>query len=90
MRPALSANWKYAGRTGASRALDYAVVDHFFINYLAFLSGLALIEQEGGSAEQYLEVTCRPLAYRWIEEEAGCARRYRMVEKFIARFFGCS
>lgn len=52
----LSAVWKYAGPTGASRALDYAVVDHFLANYVSFLSGLSLMEAEGVDVEQYFDL----------------------------------
>lgn len=52
----LSASWKYCGKTGSSRALDYAVVDHFLANYVCFLSGLSLMEAEGVDIEQYFDL----------------------------------
>lgn len=58
----LSAAWKYAGKTGASRALDYAVVDLFFANYVAFLSNLALMEREGANVEHFFELAQQRLS----------------------------
>jgi 3-hydroxyisobutyrate dehydrogenase-like beta-hydroxyacid dehydrogenase len=37
----------YSGPIGASRALDYAVVDLYFINYLSWLSNAAMLDAEG-------------------------------------------
>eukprot|EP01063_Lacrimia_lanifica_P031449 TRINITY_DN5180_c0_g2_i1.p1 TRINITY_DN5180_c0_g2~~TRINITY_DN5180_c0_g2_i1.p1 ORF type:complete len:310 (+),score=114.36 TRINITY_DN5180_c0_g2_i1:34-963(+) len=37
----------YAGVTGASRALDYAVVDMFMANYLFYTANLSMLEAEG-------------------------------------------
>ena len=37
----------YSGPIGASRALDYAVVDLYFVNYLSWLSNAAMLEAEG-------------------------------------------
>jgi 3-hydroxyisobutyrate dehydrogenase-like beta-hydroxyacid dehydrogenase len=37
----------FSGPVGASRALDYAVVDLYFVNFLSFLSNAAMLEAEG-------------------------------------------
>lgn len=38
---------RYAGPVGASRALDYAVVDLAFVNLLSFISSSPMLEKEG-------------------------------------------
>ena len=37
----------FCGRVGSSRALDYAVVDLAFVNYVAFAANAAMLEREG-------------------------------------------
>ena len=37
----------FCGTVGASRALDYAVVDLYLVNYLSFAANLAMLEREG-------------------------------------------
>lgn len=43
----------YSGGVGASRALDYAVVDLYFVNFLSFLSNAAMLEAEGVDLHLY-------------------------------------
>ena len=43
----------FSGPVGASRALDYAVVDLYFVNFLSFLSNAAMLEAEGVDTALY-------------------------------------
>jgi len=42
----------FCGAVGAGRAMDYAVVDLFFVNLLSFLSNKAALEREGVDVKQ--------------------------------------
>lgn len=52
----LSSLWKYAGPTGASRALDYALVDIFLANFVSFASGLSLMDAENVEMDHFFEL----------------------------------
>lgn len=43
------------GKVGASRALDYGVVDLAFINFLSFASNLEMMEREGVDPKIFFE-----------------------------------
>eukprot|EP00930_Biecheleria_cincta_P072399 TRINITY_DN59804_c0_g1_i1.p1 TRINITY_DN59804_c0_g1~~TRINITY_DN59804_c0_g1_i1.p1 ORF type:complete len:348 (+),score=63.53 TRINITY_DN59804_c0_g1_i1:105-1046(+) len=52
----------FAGNIGASRALDYAVVDLFFANVLSFMSSAAALEKEGVDIKQVVQEAQKRLA----------------------------
>jgi len=43
----------FAGKVGSARALDYAVVDLYFVNYLCFAANAAMLEAEGVDVSQF-------------------------------------
>eukprot|EP01062_Namystynia_karyoxenos_P047704 TRINITY_DN360_c0_g1_i5.p1 TRINITY_DN360_c0_g1~~TRINITY_DN360_c0_g1_i5.p1 ORF type:complete len:341 (+),score=114.51 TRINITY_DN360_c0_g1_i5:75-1025(+) len=43
----------YCGKIGASRAIDYAVVDLAFVNLLAFMSNAEMLQREGVDMQQF-------------------------------------
>mmetsp|Transcript_60167 Transcript_60167/g.127450 ORF Transcript_60167/g.127450 Transcript_60167/m.127450 type:complete len:325 (+) Transcript_60167:239-1213(+) len=45
----------YCGDIGASKVVDYAVVDLFFVNLLSFMSNKAALEMEGADVEVVIE-----------------------------------
>jgi len=52
----------FAGDIGASRALDYAVVDLFFVNALSFFSNMASLQKEGVDLQQFFGEAAKRLA----------------------------
>lgn len=52
----------FCGGIGASRALDYAVVDLFFVNLLSFMSNAGVLEREGVAIQQVVEEVTKRLA----------------------------
>lgn len=53
---------QYCGGIGASRALDYGVVDLFFVNLLSFMSNAASLEREGVDMSVYFQEAAKRLA----------------------------
>jgi len=45
-----------AGCIGSAKALDYAIVDMYFANLVFFLNGLGLVEAEGLTPDQFVEL----------------------------------
>jgi 3-hydroxyisobutyrate dehydrogenase-like beta-hydroxyacid dehydrogenase len=63
-RPILSqlGSVTYCGNIGASRAIDYAVVDLFFMNLLSFMSNKSTLERENVDMKLFFEEAAKRLA----------------------------
>ncbi len=68
----------YCGRVGAGRALDYAVVDLYFVNLLSYVSNSAMLAEEDVDVDLF----AREAAYR-LEQLPGffCASARRMASR---------